>query len=201
MQRGANVRYCPRRAIGSQGDGRVSWGTGSIRQTAESSTFVQMNKEEFSHINKEGDVAMVNVSQKAITRRMARAEARMFLPDEVIRLFEGNDLHGPKGPVFQTARIAGIQAAKRTGELIPLCHPLGIDAMEIQFNLSGNELVISSMVEVNARTGVEMEALTAASIAALTVYDMCKAVSHDLVITQVQLIEKTGGKRDFHRTR
>jgi len=159
-----------------------------------------MGEEGLSHINDLGEAAMVNVSGKAAGLRTARAQACMWLPDEVVSLFRGNDLQGPKGPVFHTARIAGIQAAKRTGELIPLCHPIGLDVLDVAFDMTGNELKIETRAVVHARTGVEMEALTAASVAALTVYDMCKAISHDIRITSILLLEKTGGKRDFKRS-
>ncbi len=142
---------------------------------------------------------MVDASEKKSTQRSARAEARVFLPPQVLDLFRDGDLQGPKGPVFQIARIAGIQAAKRTGELIPLCHPIGLDSVELSFSLEKDEVIIVATARVEAKTGVEMEALTAASVAALTIYDMCKAVSHELEIRSVRLLEKTGGKNDFRR--
>jgi cyclic pyranopterin monophosphate synthase len=155
---------------------------------------------EFSHFNELGEVRMVDVSDKPPTPRTARARARVYLPDGVRALLEEGEIQGPKGPVFQTARIAGIMAAKRTGELIPLCHPIGLDKVELHFNPSGDEVIITSEAKVIARTGVEMEALTAVTIAALTVYDMCKAVSHDIEIRSILLLSKSGGKRDFNRS-
>lgn len=143
---------------------------------------------------------MVDVSDKPPTPRTARARARVYLPDGVRALLEEGEIQGPKGPVFQTARIAGIMAAKRTGELIPLCHPIGLDKVELHFNPSGDEVIITAEAKVIARTGVEMEALTAVTIAALTVYDMCKAVSHDIEIRSILLLSKSGGKRDFNRS-
>jgi cyclic pyranopterin phosphate synthase len=104
-----------------------------------------------------------------------------------------------KGPVFQTAIIAGVMGAKKTSELIPLCHPLGLDNCQVEIHVDGEDVVITSTATVSAKTGVEMEALTAASVAALTVYDMCKAMSHDIVISEVKLLEKAGGKSDFKR--
>ncbi|MBS1563810.1 MAG: cyclic pyranopterin monophosphate synthase MoaC, partial [Bacteroidetes bacterium] len=109
-------------------------------------------------------------------------------------------LHTAKGAVFQTAILAGIMAAKKTGDLIPLCHPLGLDNCRINITFrEPDELVIDCTAGISAKTGVEMEALVGASIAALTVYDMCKALSHDIVIKETRLIEKTGGKNDFKR--
>ncbi len=154
---------------------------------------------EMTHVDQSGNVNMVNVSAKAMTRRRAVAEARILLPDVVWIKFTDNELHLAKGPVFSTAIIAGIMAAKKTGDLIPLCHPLGLDAVNLSVEISGKEAVITCTAEIESKTGVEMEALTGASIAALTVYDMCKALSHEIVIREIKLIEKTGGKNDFKR--
>ena len=151
-----------------------------------------------SHINSRNQPAMVDVGGKKITRRFARARATVFLPDAVAEKLSGGDIAGPKGPVFQTAIIAGTMAAKRTAELIPLCHPLPVEKIVIKILPKGkNEVLIECEVSVQARTGVEMEALTGASIAALTVYDMCKALSHGIIIRDVRLVEKRGGKNDF----
>jgi len=144
---------------------------------------------------------MVNVGEKQVTRRTAVARSIVSLPEEVLMQLVDGDLQTKKGSVFQTAIIAGIMAAKKTGELIPLCHPLGLDNCSVTIKLNEeNELVIDCTATITAKTGVEMEALVGASIAALTVYDMCKAMSHDIVIKETKLIEKTGGKRDFKRT-
>ena len=122
------------------------------------------------------------------------------MPSEVMAHFTGTDIQSKKGPVFQTAIIAGIMAAKKTGELIPLCHPLGLDNCKIDIHINEqNEVVIDCTSSITAKTGIELEALVGASIAALTVYDMCKALSHDIVIRETKLMEKTGGKRDFKR--
>jgi cyclic pyranopterin phosphate synthase len=155
---------------------------------------------ELTHINAQGNATMVNVSEKPVTLRTATARTIVYLPDDVLSNFANNDLHTRKGSVFQTAIIAGIMAAKRTGELIPLCHPLGLDGCKvtIYFN-EDKELVIDCTTTITAKTGVEMEALVGASIAALTVYDMCKALSHDIIIKETRLIEKTGGRHDFKR--
>lgn len=155
----------------------------------------------FSHLDDKGRAVMVDVSEKKITKRAATARSIVLLPPEVLEKLTGADIQTKKGAVFQTAIIAGIMAAKRTGELIPLCHPLGLDncLINIRFN-DQQELLISCTASITAKTGVEMEALVGASIAALTVYDMCKALSHDIVIKETRLIEKTGGKNDFKRT-
>lgn len=143
---------------------------------------------------------MVDVGEKAVTRRLARARSVVVLPEEVLDLLEKEEIHTKKGPVFQTAIIAGVLAAKRTGELIPLCHPIGMENCQIDIRVNEKrEVVIDCTATVTAKTGIEMEAMVGASIAALTIYDMCKAFSHDIVIKEVMLMEKTGGKRDFHR--
>jgi cyclic pyranopterin phosphate synthase len=154
----------------------------------------------FSHLDKAGKATMVDVSEKAVTRRTATARSIVYLPDEVLEHLTNGDLQTKKGSVFQTAIIAGIMAAKKTGDLIPLCHPLGLDNCKIDIRLNEQqEVVIDCTATITAKTGIEMEALVGASIAALTIYDMCKALSHDIVIKETKLIEKTGGKRDFRR--
>jgi cyclic pyranopterin phosphate synthase len=154
---------------------------------------------EFTHINEEGLATMVDISGKKISQRKAVARSIVVLPDEVAEKLIDNDIKTKKGSVFQTAIIAGIMAAKKTGELIPLCHPLGLDNCEIEIQIHKQELVIECTATIMAKTGVEMEALMGATIAALTVYDMCKALSHDIVIKEIKLMEKTGGKNDFKR--
>jgi len=157
----------------------------------------------FTHINPSGHAAMVDVQHKAATQRTAIAQSMVELPAEVLTelLQENNTLQSPKGSVFQTAVLAGIMAAKKTGDLIPLCHPIGLDNCHIDIHLNENQhVVITCTATVFSKTGVEMEALVGASMAALTVYDMCKALSHDIVIRETKLISKTGGKRDFSRT-
>ncbi len=145
---------------------------------------------------------MVNVGDKKVSLRTATARSIVSMPAEVIAHFTGGDIQSKKGSVFQTAIIAGIMAAKKTGELIPLCHPLGLDNCQIDIQINKKqELVIDCTATITAKTGVEMEALVGASIAALTVYDMCKAMSHDIIIKETKLMEKTGGKRDFKRTK
>lgn len=156
--------------------------------------------EKLSHIDEKGNPSMVNVGQKVSTLRKAVAQALVHLPEEVMAAIKENELQLKKGPVFQTAVLAGIMAAKKTGELIPLCHPLGLDHVSIEIKVQDEKhIIIRGRAELNAKTGVEMEALTAVSVAALTVYDMCKALSHDIEIKSIKLMEKTGGKRDFKR--
>jgi cyclic pyranopterin phosphate synthase len=151
-----------------------------------------------SHVDSRNQPTMVDVSGKAVTARTAHARARVLLPDAVRAVIGEGEIHTPQGPVFQTAIIAGTMAAKRTAELIPFCHPIGLDSCRIEITLdeSGN-VVIDCTTRVQHRTGVEMEALTGASVAALTIYDMCKALSHDIVVAEVRLIAKTGGKSDY----
>ena len=159
-----------------------------------------MSEEILSHLDKDGRATMVDVSEKTITKRTATARSIVSLPDEVLTQLVDGELQTKKGSVFQIAIIAGIMAAKKTGDLIPLCHPLGLDNCNIIINLNeNNEVIIDCTTSITAKTGVEMEALVGASMAALTVYDMCKALSHDIIIKETKLIAKTGGKRDFKR--
>jgi cyclic pyranopterin monophosphate synthase len=151
-----------------------------------------------SHLDDQGRPRIVDVGGKEVTRRVARARATVYLPADVRAQFVDGDLQTKKGPVFNTATIAGIMGAKKTSELIPLCHPIGMDNCTIDITMSeSGEVVIDCTATVTHRTGVEMEALTGASIAALTIYDMCKGLSHDIVIRDVKLMEKRGGKRDY----
>jgi len=156
---------------------------------------------EFSHLDKKGKAKMVDVGHKTPTTRIAKAQAIVSLPGEVMKHFNGQDVETKKGGVFQTAILAGIMGAKKTSELIPLCHPLALDNCSVDINIgNNNELIITTEASINSKTGVEMEALTAASVAALTVYDMCKGMSHDIIIKEIKLLSKTGGKSDFKRT-
>ncbi len=141
---------------------------------------------------------MVNVGEKTPTQRLARARACVWLGEDILTQLEAGDMHSPKGPVFQTAIIAGVMAAKKTGELIPLCHPIGMENCQIDIRINENrEVEIHCTASVTAKTGIEMEALTGASIAALTIYDMCKAFSQNIIIKEIRLVEKRGGKTDF----
>jgi cyclic pyranopterin phosphate synthase len=146
-----------------------------------------------THLDSQGRAAMVDVTDKAVTAREAIAEARVRMRPETLRMIV--DGEHPKGDVFAVARIAGIQAAKKTSDLIPLCHPLMLTSVKLELRAEGIDAVhVSARCKLAGQTGVEMEALTAASIAALTIYDMCKAVDKGMVIEQVRLLEKTGGK-------
>jgi cyclic pyranopterin monophosphate synthase len=153
-----------------------------------------------SHLDARGRPTMVDVGAKPVTHRVAVAEARIRLPREVARALRASGHRTAKGPVFDTAILAGVMAAKRTHELIPFCHPLGVENCRITItHRQASIIVVRCEVSVHHRTGVEMEALTGASIAALTVYDMCKALSHDIEITAVRLLAKSGGRRSLRR--
>ena len=155
-----------------------------------------------THLDRRNRPAMVDVGSKKASHRSAIAEAHIKLPREVGAALRESGHRTRKGPVFDTAIIAGVMAAKRTHELIPFCHPLPLDVCSVEIDSQrDNLLVIRCTVAVHHRTGVEMEALTGAAIAALTVYDMCKALSHDIEVGSLRLVEKTGGKRDFKRPR
>ena len=147
---------------------------------------------ELTHINEQGRARMVDVTQKEITFRQAEAEGRVRMNPETVELIRTGG--APKGDVLAVAQVAGIMAAKRTHELIPMCHPLRLTAVDISFTLEETAVHIRSQVKCRGETGVEMEALTAASAAALTIYDMCKAVQRDMEITDVRLCRKSGGK-------
>jgi cyclic pyranopterin phosphate synthase len=153
---------------------------------------------ELTHFDEHGASRMVDTSGKAETARQARASGRVRMAAATLRLIRDGEL--AKGDVLEVARLAGIMAAKRTGELIPLCHPLPIQAAQIDFTFEGEDILrIEATVKIFARTGVEMEALTAVSEAALTVYDMCKAVDRGMTIERIRLEEKTGGKSGVYQ--
>ena len=162
-----------------------------------------MNHEEnmLSHLDDAGRPAMVDVSEKAPTKRTARAQATVVLPPEVRALFRDGELHSKKGPVFHTAVLTGTMAAKKTSDLLPLCHPLPLEkcTFDVRMDEAAGHVVIECEVATHHRTGVEMEALAGVYAAALAVYDLCKGVSHDIVITETKLLQKTGGRRDFQR--
>jgi cyclic pyranopterin monophosphate synthase len=152
----------------------------------------------FTHLDESNNPSMVDVGNKATTRRTARAQAIVVLGAAIMDKLEHNDIQTKKGPVFQTAILAGIMAAKQTSNLIPLCHPLALEKVGVAITVNAaREVVITCTARLTGKTGVEMEALTGASVAALTIYDMCKAFSHDIVIREVRLLEKTGGKSDY----
>lgn len=153
-----------------------------------------------THIDKENNPTMVDVSEKNITTRTATARAVVYLPKVILDELHNNEIVTKKGPVLQTAIIAGTMGVKKTHELIPFCHPLMIEGIKVftKFN-EEQKLIIDCTVKNTGKTGVEMEALQGVTTAALTVYDMCKAMGHDIVIESIQLISKTGGKKDFFR--
>jgi cyclic pyranopterin phosphate synthase len=151
-----------------------------------------------SHIDDKNQPTMVDVSEKNVTTRTAHARATVRLPPPVHAVVRDGEITTAKGPVFQTAIIAGTMAAKNTPDLIPFCHPIGLESCRIEIELNDTgDVVIDCKTKVTSKTGVEMEALTGASVAALTVYDMCKALSHDIVVENIHLISKTGGKSDY----
>lgn len=152
----------------------------------------------FSHINEQNQPGMVDVSGKETTLRTAHARATVVLPPLVMERLEGDEIQTRKGPVFQTAIIAGTMGAKKTADLIPLCHPIGLESCKLEIHAHPpSEVVIDCITRVQHKTGVEMEALAGAMVAALTIYDMCKAFSHDIEIREVKLLEKRGGKSDY----
>lgn len=152
-----------------------------------------MPNDGFSHLDDSGNARMVDVGEKEVTLRVARASARLITSPVTVEALR--DQRVPKGDVFATARIAGILAAKKTGELIPLAHPLGLDHVDVELTISGDRSIdITASASCRGRTGVEMEAMTACSIAALTVYDMCKSLDREMAIEYVRLEEKSGGR-------
>ena len=148
--------------------------------------------QEFTHLDDTGQARMVNVAAKDQTLRNATAKAKVFMSQNTLAKLNEGEM--PKGAVFAAARIAGIQASKRTSELIPLCHPLAINAVSVDLEVHEDHVAIEAIVSIEGKTGVEMEALTACSVAALTIYDMCKSIDKEMVISDISLWEKTGGK-------
>ena len=160
---------------------------------------VNMSKK-FTHLDAAGNPSMVDVGGKKVTKRIAKARSIIVVDDEILAQFEGKDIQTKKGPVFQTAIIAGVMGAKKTSDLIPLCHPLGLDNCQVAIHINeAKEIVVDCTASLSGKTGVEMEALTGATVAALTIYDMCKAFSHNIIIKETKLMEKRGGKSDFKR--
>jgi cyclic pyranopterin monophosphate synthase len=153
---------------------------------------------DFSHLNDKGQAQMVDISDKQVTKRVAIAQALIFLDDNILEKILDGDIQTKKGSVIHTAIIAGTMAVKKTSDLIPLCHQLPLES--IKFDISWNEsqsLVVQCEVSTTSKTGVEMEALTGASVASLTIYDMCKAISHNIIIQEIKLLMKKGGKSDL----
>lgn len=153
----------------------------------------------FSHIDDQNRPVMVDIGDKQATERRAHARSVVNLPPEVLAELEGDEISTRKGPVFATAVIAGVMAAKKTHELIPFCHPLGLESCKISIGVEADKAIIDCRCRVHHKTGVEMEALTGAAVAALTIYDMCKALSKDIVIGETRLVSKSGGKEDYSR--
>ena len=153
-----------------------------------------------SHVDRDNRPTMVDVSDKLTTAREACAQSVVSLPAAVLSQVENDEIASKKGPVFATAIIAGVMAAKKTHELIPFCHPLGIESCKISIEIKDDSAVVECRCKVTHKTGVEMEALTGASVAALTIYDMLKALSHDIVIRETRLVAKSGGKQEYSRS-
>ena len=152
-----------------------------------------------THVDSKSQPTMVDVSTKTTTVRSANAESRIKLPESIHQLFRDGEYVGKKGPVIATAIVAGTMAAKNTSQLVPFCHSIALESCKINANFSdSNEIVIQCRVKCSNKTGVEMEALVGASVAALTIYDMLKALSHDIEITSTRLLQKTGGKSDYN---
>ena len=154
-------------------------------------TVAESRSGRLTHLDESGRVKMVDVSDKPVSERSARAAGRIRMRPETVRSIRGQEV--AKGNVLETARIAGIQAAKRTADLIPLCHPLNLTAVDVEFTLGEDRIEVEAAARLADRTGVEMEALTAAAVALLTIYDMCKGVDREMVIDEVRLLEKRGG--------
>jgi cyclic pyranopterin phosphate synthase len=166
------------------------------------SNIMLIMSQQFTHLDENDQPQMVDISAKKSTQRIAKARSIVLVDDAILELLAGGDIQTKKGPVFQTAILAGIMAAKKTSELIPLCHPVGMEDCRVEIEVNEErEIVIDCTAKVSGKTGVEMEALTGASVAALTIYDMCKAFSHNIIIKETKLMEKTGGKSDFRRER
>ena len=154
----------------------------------------------FTHLTNSGNPTMVDVGEKTITERVAIAQTIVVLPIEIIENLENNDIHTKKGAVFQTAILAGIMGAKKTSDLIPLCHQIPLTKVNIDITINEKKaVVIQCLAKTKGQTGVEMEALTGATVAALTIYDMCKGFSQDIVIQETKLMQKSGGKTNFER--
>lgn len=157
---------------------------------------------DLSHLNANGDIAMVDVSDKSTTQRTATATGQVIFPADIYHAVKSADGMTKKGSITQTAHIAGVMASKRTHELIPLCHQLPLDSIKIGFDYDDDHhaIHVTATAKVTHKTGVEMEALTAVSVACLTIYDMTKALSHDITISDIRLLQKTGGKSDYAKS-
>ena len=169
------------------------------KQLTKQTTKQPSNQSGLSHLDSDGDITMVDVSGKTASTREAYASGQVVFPAEIYTQIKAADGMTKKGSITQTAHIAGIMAAKRTHDLIPLCHPLLLDKIGLSFAYddANHSITVTATVEVTHKTGVEMEALTAVSVACLTIYDMTKAISHNIEIDNIHLIKKTGGKSDY----
>ncbi len=150
---------------------------------------------QFSHINTDGNATMVDVDDKQTTTRIATARSKILMQSQTLILLKSGNM--PKGDVLSVARIAGIMAAKKTADLIPMCHQLNLSKVSVEFTIESDGIAIEALAKLSGKTGVEMEALTAASVSALTIYDMCKAVDKQMTITNTMLVQKSGGKTDI----
>ena len=170
--------------------------TTTTTTTTTTGVFTQRCKsnDAFSHLDEKGGTKMVDVGHKSVTKRSARAVGRIKLGDTIFRNLIQNSNSSKKGNIFEVAKLGGIMAAKRTHEMIPLCHSVPLDHVSIEVAPDGSNLKVSCTVKCESRTGCEMEALLGVSVACLTVYDMCKSVSHEMSIEDIQLVEKSGGK-------
>ena len=173
-----------------------------MKNNNESSLPVSNLPRKLSHLDSDGDIHMVDVSGKTASIRAAHAQGQVCFPSDIYQHIKAADGMTKKGSITQTAHIAGIMAAKRTHDLIPLCHPLPLDKIGLSFDYDDNSsaIIVNATVKVTHKTGVEMEALTAVSVACLTIYDMTKAISHDITIDNIHLITKTGGKSDYQHS-
>ncbi|XP_063765024.1 molybdenum cofactor biosynthesis protein 1 isoform X2 [Eleginops maclovinus] len=194
-----NVRLCHNQCSSKDPSGKLRKAVSDKKQLGTTVHNTELDKAQLTHTDAQGRATMVDVGGKVPTRRTATASATVILGPTAFRLIRDNQL--AKGDALAVAQLSGIMASKQTSALIPLCHPLPLDHASVTLDLDEqqNAAVITATCRTTGRTGVEMEALTAVSVAALTIYDMCKAVSHDIIITDVKLVSKTGGKRDFHR--
>ncbi len=162
-----------------------------------------MSKKELTHVGANGMAEMVNIANKEISLRTAKASGIIFLPPAIYQLIDNNEIVAAKGPVFNTAIIAGTMAVKNTASIIPFCHVILIDSCKFNFEFVAekNHVIVNCTVITNGKTGAEMEALTGVSVACLTIYDMCKAISPLMEIKDIQLMHKSGGKNDFERAK
>ncbi len=154
-------------------------------------------EDKFTHLNEKGEPGMVNIGEKTITKRTAVAQAIVFFGSDIMSKMEASGWNNKKGNILQVALVAGTMGAKKTAELIPFCHPVGLNTCNFEFEKLSDQLRIICTCEVEAKTGVEMEAITGVNIAAITIYDMCKSISKGIEIREVKLLSKTGGKSDF----